>query len=867
VRLLERDAPVALLAEVCQAATEGRGGVVLVTGEPGIGKTALVTEFTSGLSSGRVLLGYCDDLSTPRPLGPLRDLAGAGAGPLAGALAVEGPVHAVHDCLLEELTAAPLPTVVVLEDVHWADDATIDVIRTVGRRIGGLPAVLVLTYRDGELAADHPLRSALASLPAGVVTRLPLQPLSRDAVAELLGPGADDVHALTGGNPFYVTELLAARPATLPRSVSDAVSGRVAELSPGSRRLVELVSVIPARTDTALLDVVLTGWAEAAEEPERRQLLTVGPRHVRFRHELARTAVEAALPAATRRRLHAEVLAALQRLGADAADLVHHAEAAGDLEALAASALPAARRAAALESNRESYAHYRRAARLADRLPEGERSRMFEELASAAYLVGRTAEALTAIDSAAEAHREAGDTVALGRCARIRSRLRWYAGDGAAARAEARLAVDLLEPLGESVELARACSGLSQLAILAGDRDETLRWGLRAAGMAQRLGDRATHAHALINLGVVRAEDDPDDTVPLEQAHQVADGCGDRHEAVRALVNNTWAQLLWVRPEKARRAAERASAYATTHEVDSLGSYAVTTIAWLHLRAGDWEAAHGVAEAAVAQGATVTQLLARTVLAELAVRRGDSDAAERLADVAEQADRTGELQRIQPVLELEIEWALTRDAAMPTARIGRAVALARTTGFRGWGGARLAAWAAMAGRPIGFSGPAAAPHAAMLAGDWRVASDAFGVVGWAYDRALLLSVLDDRHALGEALEIARAMGAEPLVGRVGRRMRALGMSVPHGRRESTRANPAGLTSRQVEVLRLVAEGLTNTEIADRLVVSARTAEHHVAAVLTKLDVPTRRAAARRGTELGLLAQSGISDRVSVAECQ
>jgi DNA-binding NarL/FixJ family response regulator len=136
---------------------------------------------------------------------------------------------------------------------------------------------------------------------------------------------------------------------------------------------------------------------------------------------------------------------------------------------------------------------------------------------------------------------------------------------------------------------------------------------------------------------------------------------------------------------------------------------------------------------------------------------------------------------------------------------------------------------------------------------WQRAAFDFGEVGWTYDRALMLSLLDDEASLVEAIEIARRLGAEPLTKRIAGRMRELAIRVPHAPRETTRINPAGLTARQLEVLTLVVEGLTNAEIADRLVVSQRTAEHHVAAVLTKLGVKTRRAAARRASEFGLAA--------------
>ena len=205
-----------------------------------------------------------------------------------------------------------------------------------------------------------------------------------------------------------------------------------------------------------------------------------------------------------------------------------------------------------------------------------------------------------------------------------------------------------------------------------------------------------------------------------------------------------------------------------------------------------------------------------------------------------------------PALELEIEWSLTTGAPLPAARLESLVAELPEGRLGGRYAQRVAAWAAVAGIEAEVDTPLAPPYAAMAKRDWSAAADAFGAVGWTYDRALMLSMLDDEESLAEAIEIARGLGAEPLTRRVANRMRDLGQRVPHGPRERTRANPAGLTARQLEVLALLVDGLTNAEIADRLVVSPRTAEHHVAAVLTKLGAATRAEAARRAAELHLL---------------
>ena len=852
--LLERDAALAALMEARASAARGEGRMVSISGEPGIGKTSLVRRFAGDHGDGRVLLGTCDDLSIPRPLGPFRDLAGSVSAELEDALAANAAPHDIQDLLIAELERAPGPVVLVLEDVHWADDATLDSISVLGRRIGALPALVVATHRSGEAPPGHPLHAALGAVPGDALVLLELGPLSQDAVAALAGDDADAVYAATGGNPFYVTELLASRDAAeLPPTVANAVLARVFKLDDPARRLLELVCAVPNRVSASVLDEVMPGWAAAAEEPERRQLLEIDGTHVRFRHELARNAVLSSLSAVKRRAIHGEVLTALLAARADPADIVHHAEAAGDEEVLSDYALVAARRAAALESNREAYFHYRRAADFADRLSPVERADVLEELAAAAYVVGRADEGFPAIESAIAIHRELGDEAAVGRCTRVLSRFHWFVGDGAPARAKALEAITILEPLGESIELARACSGVAQLAMLAEDGGQALRWGQRALELATSLGDESTRAHALVNIGCARMHMDPDDMTPLLDAHALADAVGEREDATRALGNLGYVLMTWGLPDPGRRYAEQALAYASGHEVHMYASYVTTLLAWMRLRSGDWDEAARVTHGEIERGITVVQLLAKTVLAELAVRRGDADAADRVADLAEHADRAAEPQRIMPAIELMTERALTEGEPMPTDWIERlADHLAANGALGARYGVRLAGWAAVAGIEVEPDGRDAGPYAAMRRRDWRVAADSFGELGWVYDRALMLSLTDDEPALAEALQTARRLGAEPLTRRVMTRMRELGMRVPRGPRTTTRANPAGLTARQLEVLTLIAEGLTNAEIAERLVVSQRTAEHHVAAVLAKLGTANRRDAARRAAELRLL---------------
>ena len=789
-------------------------------------------------------------------MGPIRDLVGSVSGALTLAIAKGSTTHDIQSLLIEELELSPSPTVLVIEDVHWADDATFDSITVLGRRIGSLPALIVLTFRGGEAPPGSRLYTTLGAIRAEDTVVVELTPLSEHAVTTLAGDDAHRVYEVTGGNPFYVSEVLASRTAAaLPPSVANAVIGRASRLDDESRRLVELVSVVPSRVKTSLLDVVMPDWTARAEEPERIQLLEVDAEYVRFRHELARHAIRAGVPIAGRRRLHSQFLSALLAANADPADIVHHAEAAGAVDVVSNYALVAARRAAALESHREAYAHYHRVSAFVDRRPLAEQATVLEEFGTAAYLVNRIDEAFEPLERAIEIHRGLGDEAAVGRCTRVLSRLHWFSGDGTSARATALEAIAILEALGESVELARAYSGLSQLAMLAEDIEQAVVWGDKALELATRLGDENTRAHALVNIGTTKIQMDPSELAILHEAHAVAHAANEPYEATRALNNLAYTLMCWAKAPQAAQYAQRTIDYAVEHEVHNLASYATTTMAWLRLRAGEWDEAERITQNEIDKNVTVIQLLAQTVLAELAVRRGDADAAARLADLASHAERSGDLQRITPVIELTTEYALTRGERVPTDQFDRLAERARSIGgLAGWNAQRMSGWAAVAGIDIPWDGFTTPPYAAMAQRDWRAAADGFADVGWVYDRALMLSMLDDESSLGESLEIARRLGAEPLMKHVTRRMRELAIRVPPGQRDSTRVNPAGLTARQLEVLALVAEGLTNAEIASRLVVSQRTAEHHLAAVLTKLGVKTRREAARRASELGLIAQ-------------
>lgn len=855
--VLERDGELAALTDAARRAAGGAGSVVLVSGEAGIGKSRLVGELRAVLpDDARLLTGRCDDLATPRLLGPLRDLAGAVGADLARALRSPGDRDGLFAALRDELDWAGHPTVLTVEDVHWADEATLDVLRWLVRRVAELPSVLVLTYRDDEIGVAHPLRRLLAAIAtSGSVVRLPLVPFSEGAVRELAGPAAcATVLTLTGGNPFLVHELLAAPADTVPASVVDLVLARLHRLDPASRDAVERLSVLTSTPDRALVDALVPGGLAALAEAEQQGLLVVQPRRVAFRHELTRRAVVDALPAARRTTLHAEALVALAgRAEPDPADLVHHAIGAGDADAVVRHGPTAAAVAAAGRAHRQAADHLRAVLVHRDRFGPAELADLLEASARECYTVGDDERsALADQEEAVAIRRGLGDPVRLGAALRMLSRIAWWGGHRVRAEEAGLEAVAVLAPTGDRRELALALSNTSQLAMLADRMAEATDAAERAIGLAREVGDTAVLSHALNNLGTARwALGHPDGRTMLEEARAVALGSGHSEHASRAWCNVAWQLLIALRPAEAGRELEAGIEHAEADEQVMFWKYLHVERAMVALAAARWTDA--VADAGIGlDGTNPIRCSALFVLGRAALRTGrPADAlVEECWAMGRELD---ELQRTAPAAGLACEAAWLRGDHATVRRVARPVYDAACRGDSMPWRVELAHWLRLAGAPVDPADLAGSthPYAASARGDWRAAADGWAAAGYPYEAAAALTCADDTAVVLEGLAGLDALGATPLAERVRGELRRHGTArVPRGPTSATRANVAGLTARQLDVLALLAQGLPNSAIADRLVLSVRTVDHHVAAVMAKLEAPSRRDAVRRATEAG-----------------
>jgi predicted ATPase len=457
--LLERAAALDTLDASWAAARDAGGRLVLMAGEAGVGKTVLLRRFCERRARpARILWGDCDELFSLSPLGPLADISAVTGGELADAVAAGAPPHAVAAALLGELARRD-PAIVVFEDVHWADEATLDVLRLLGRRIATVPVLLIASYRDDELDRTHPLRVTLGELTRLDVTdRLRLAPLSVQAVAELAAPHGVDAAALyrrTAGNPFFVTEALAAGGLELPATIRDAVLARVTPLSPRARRVLDAAAIVPGAVDLPLLEALAGDAVDELEECLACGVLGPAGAGVAFRHDLARVVVEETLAPNQRLGLHRRALAALDG-HADAARLAYHAECAGDGDSVLRFAPAAAQHAAAAGAHREAAAQYARALRFADGLAPAARADLLQRRAHECYLADRPLEGAEELQRALACHRQLGDRRAEGDTLRSLSSILWCPGLVEEAERAGHEAVAVLEPLGRGRELAMA---------------------------------------------------------------------------------------------------------------------------------------------------------------------------------------------------------------------------------------------------------------------------------------------------------------------------------------------------------------------------------------------------------------------------
>lgn len=843
--LLEREPLLKDLRDWLDRAARHGGCLALVGGEAGIGKTSLLHAFCAEQRTARTLWGACDALFTPRPLAPLYDIARQTQGALLAAVTSGTHRDAIFSAALEELERQP--TVVVFEDLHWADEATLDLLKFLGRRIHRTQSLIALTYRDDEVDPRHPLRLAMGDLPRESVRRMSLAALSEPAVARLArraGRSSEGLYGTTGGNPLFVTEILAADGDSVPATVRDAVLARVARLSPAARDIAELVSIIPGTIEPWLLEQTVPAHEADIDDCLRAGMVRADGGSLAYRHELARRACEDSLSERRRQTLHSRVLAALaERPGIPAARLAHHADGARHAQAVRRFAPVAGAEAASVGAHREAASHYRRALRYAQDLAPDERARLLERLSSEYYLTSQHEDAIEAHRAALEIWRASGARMQEGDAQRWLSRLSWFAGRREEADQYGVSAIATLEALPQSPALAMAYCNRAQLDMEAHQTDAAISWAQRAIALAEPWEERAILSDALNTLGTTRLiVGDTSGWADLDRSLRLALAGGYQWLVARAYTNLCAMAVSCRRYGQASHYLRQGLEYCERYDLDSWWLYLLAYSTRMKFEQGDWTGASEDAGAVLRhpRATPVTRIPTLRVLGHLRIRRGDPGVNTPLEEARALAGTIPELQRMGTLAAAHAEaaWlASDREGVLRVVRpVYELVCQRRDPRMKG----ELAVWLWRVQALDPATTDLAEPYAREILGDGRGAAREWQALGCPYEQATVLALYGDEHEQREALAIFERLGAAPAAQRLRKQMRAQGIRrVPRGARTSTKNHLHGLTAREAEILTLMSKGLSNSAIAKDLYVSTRTVDHHVSAILMKLGVQSR----------------------------
>ena len=852
MELIERDGFLAMLQTHFRNIEEGEGRCVLISGEAGIGKTSLINAFCAELKKEyKIYKGTCDALYTPRPLAPLYDIALQMRNDFmqeAGGIEDRAGLFARF---FHELNNQSKPGIIVFEDIHWADEATLDFIKFLARRITQLRCLFILTFRDEEIDASYRLRNVLGDLSPDTFTRIRLIPLSREAVYKMAnekGYDAENVYNISGGNPFYVNEILASYSPGVPDNIKDAILSVYDRQEEGTRNAWQICSVIPEGIEISRFAKIKASWDEGMDHCFALKIIVVKNDRIIFKHELYRRTIEASLSPFKRIALNKKLLElfldSFEEKG-EIERIVHYAKNANENKLVVKYAPLAAKQAASVGAHTEAARLYLLAIEYHQENDTAILPGLCESYAYECYLTNQVKEAIIYTTKSLKLWQGKNDWEKIGHCYCFLSRLWWIDDNLTNAENAARLAIDVLENQPASATRARAYSLMSQLKMFSDLADESIYWGEKAVALAKELSDDAMLSYALGNIGSVKIRipaDQEQGLAMLRQSLAIALQNSYQDYAGMAYTNLGYNGVIIKNYALAKEAVDRGLPYCEENNLDLWRLYLLTIKAKLRLETGDWTAACDTASKLTRdeKPAKIIKIFALTTLATIEMRRGDNDQVlSRLMEAKEKAFETMEPQRIIQALTafLEYEW-ITGTIFIEKEILDSTIELIKDRGNI-YGNSEFAFWLQKArGRSLplkevyegyDISDYAKAKKAALL---WRK-------TGSPYNEALALFECRDEDKK-EALAIIQGLGAGAILQKMKAAMRSSGIkSIPRGLRKSTQSNPALLTTRELDILLLLKEGLQNKEIAGKLFISAKTVDHHISSILFKLDVNSR----------------------------
>jgi len=864
MELIERADFLAALHTKFENVVKAEGHCLLLCGEAGIGKTSLVRTFCQEIKSKcKVLQGTCDALFTPRPLAPLHDIAWQMQSDIMQKVNGKTDRTALFTGFLQELSAQKGPTVLIFEDIHWADEATLDFIKFLARRITHIHCLFILTFRDNEIHSAHALRNVLGQLPFDAFSRLQLTPLSRQAVdkmAEEKGYSGEDVYCISGGIPFYVNEILASYSPGVPDNVKDSVLSVFNRHNEKTRRVWEILSVLPTGIETRYLEKMVPLFADAIEYCLGSRILIIDNDIIFFKHELYRRTIESALSPFVRIALNKNILDLFRESFEEDGEIeriIHHAKNANEYELVSYYAPLAAAHAVALGSHTEAARLYLTAIEYYQGSDKDKLIELYELYAYECYLTNKHKEAIIYTQKSLKLWEDKNEVEKMGNCMRFLSRLWWFEGNHKRAVSLGVQAVDIFKGLPSSKAKAMAYSNLSQLRMSMDRSDECIEWGEKAIAIAKEVGDEETIAHALNSMGaaVMLDEDTKQKGIDmLMQSLEISVKNAYHEHAARVYIILGADGITIKDYALAKKALAEGIAYCEERDLDAQKIYLLSSKARLHLETGDWNEAYRIAEELLKDEILlpVNKIVALIVLATIKIRRGDRDVLPLMIEAKALAFEAMELQRIVPafLVQMEYEW-ITGKSCIEADALSQTIAMIVELGkFKKK--SRLYFWLKKTGREDLLSKAGYESLQDRYKGD--IISDVALWEEWSspYEQALALFEGNDADKK-RALTMVQALGAGAVYEKMKLEMRSSGIkSIPRGIRKTTRSNAAHLTGRELDVLKSLKEGLQNKEIADKLFISPKTVDHHISSILLKLGVNSRTKAVREAIHMEII---------------
>jgi len=850
--LVEREEQLTSLQGVISGSAE-EGHVVLLSGEAGHGKTSLLNVFLDGLDHRfTILSAACEPVGIPAPFAPLYDLLDKLPTDLVTEIRFGAGRPAIYAGVLDVLKNDRV--VLVVEDAHWADEATLGLVRYLGRRIGPTGSILIVTYRSEEVDLTPTLRLVIADLgPAAL--RIDLPALSLEGVSAMtrgLDLDPEQVHAATLGNPFLVDEVVRHPELRVPPTVQNAVLVNAAQLSEEAHELLYMVALSPDGID---LDSLISSGPDAGvyvDTALRRLLLATSGDRVACRHDLIRESLLQAMPPLLARTLHRHLLEDLEGRAADSVDtarLAYHAVGTGDAAKAVEYSLRAAEDARALGAHRQAAFHYSNALAFAEAMDSATLDRVLLEAAMEHCVINAFE---TAVDLAIRRIDLAADPVALARArawvSYFLSRLNDLEGCGR----EALIAIEVLRSGPATEELAVGLAVIAWRELVEGRYDEAIRHGDEAVTVAQAVHFPQMEVHAAVTAGTARfLLRDPAGRSQVEAAVRLGVEQDLGEFAARAMNDLGLLSLRRGRPVQALEDFDRVVEYTQARELDAWYIAAIATRAMLSVMHGRWDQADLDLEVVVGQRTCrQTEIETLNTAAVLRARRGDPGAAdlveEALSSVEGFDDHEATL--ISCALAMEGAWIGLIPLEGAESRY-RAMLRSPVNSGRGL----LGYWASR----LGLEPPEGRiPGPAGMEWEGRVAeaSQWWEERGYPIEAAVTRAMIPDAN-LDVVFSVLSGLGADGVIRGLRRELQRRGVArIPRGQRQATRRNPSGLTERQAEVLSLMVSGLSNAAIAEKLFISEKTASHHVSAVLAKLNVSSRLQA------VALVNSGGSSDQ-------